>query len=241
MTSIVTALRTSSILPRVEKSSVGGMEIRTVADLVVVLHAVLARDAGDAVGGRDVVEGLVGPDELGELVLAVGVFSDWTGSHQQKLSRPARRSRAAAHGDRVPDRLVDGAGRHVVGVDVAVAGADAVGDDDALKGVEERPDHGGVARAVVDDAGQGLDHASPLDLVVVLADDGFLAADVEPGEHRLQGLAQVRRFRESRLRVARGRPAARRSICGQAVVEEVHVQIGHGLFPVADVEPCPYR
>ena len=145
-----------------------------------------------------------------------GVFSDWTGSHQQKLSSPARRSERRPHGDGVPDGLVDGAGHHVVGVDVAVAGADAVGDDDALKGIEERPDHGRVARAVVGDAGQGLDHAAALDLVVVLADDRFLAADVEAGEHRLQGPAQISPVRGNRAPHARAvSSAARRSICGR--------------------------
>ena len=42
------------------------------ADLVVVLHAVLSRDAGNAVSRSDIVEGHVGADELSELVLSVG-------------------------------------------------------------------------------------------------------------------------------------------------------------------------
>ena len=43
----------------------GGDRDPGLPDLVVVLHAVLPRDAGDAVGGRDGIEGFVRPDELG--------------------------------------------------------------------------------------------------------------------------------------------------------------------------------
>ena len=213
------------------------MEMRTDADLVVVLHAVLPRDAGDAVGGREVVEGLVRPDELGELVFAVGGLLRPDRVAPAEVVQSRETVERGPHGDRVPDGFVDGGRRHVVGVDVAVAGADAVGDDDALKGIEERPDDGGVARAVVDDAGQGLDHASPLDLVVVLADDRFLAADVQPREHRLQGLSQVRRFGERRVPHAGGCPGGPEGHLREAVMEKIHIHVNDGLFPVADMEP----
>ena len=45
-------------------------------------------------------------------------------------------AQAAANGDDIPDRLVDGAGGHVICINVTVARADTVGDDDTLHGVE---------------------------------------------------------------------------------------------------------
>ena len=62
----------------------------------------------------------------------------------------------------------------MVGVDIAVAGADAVGHDNPFEGIEEGPDDGGVAGAVIGGADQRLDDAPALDLMVILPDTDSL-------------------------------------------------------------------
>jgi len=124
----------------------------------------------------------------------------------------------------------------VVGVDVAVAGADSVGHDDALEGIQQGTDDRGVARAVAGGADERLDDAAALNLVVVLPDDRLLAADVQPGKKGLQLLSQIRRLREVGLRVA-GRPPTRlQAELGHPAVEEFHVQKGDGPFPEPDMK-----
>ncbi len=88
----------------------------------------------------------------------------------------------------IPNGLVDRIGRHVVRVDVAVAGANAVGDDHPFHrighgAVEQGTQHGGVTRAVIVLAHQRLDYAHGLDLVVVLTNYPFFATDIEPPKH----------------------------------------------------------
>ncbi len=73
----------------VENSTVGGMEIfrppRTESFFMLSLPEI----GGTRIGGADVVERLVGADELRHLVGAVGRLLGEHGSGQQKLSRPA--------------------------------------------------------------------------------------------------------------------------------------------------------
>ena len=207
------------------------------SDLVVVLHAVLSRDAGDAVEGRDLKEGLIRTDELGELVLPVGIFFGPDRVAPAEIIQPRQSLERRPDRNRVPDRLVDRAGRHVIRVDVAVSGADAVRDDDSFERVEQWPDHRGVAWAVVEDAGHRFDHASPLHFVVILADDRLLAADIESGEHPLERSAQIRRFGKIRFGVRRGTPAGPEIHLREALMQEIHADIGDGLSSVADVEP----
>ena len=97
---------------------------------------------------------------------------------QQKLSSRAIAARVGADGDDVAHRLVDGRGRHRVGIEVAVARVDAAADRQAGPRAEHRQHDRGIAGAVVVHADQRLDDAAALHLVVVLADDPFLAADV---------------------------------------------------------------
>ena len=56
--------------------------------------------------------------------------SNWT-LGQQKLSTPPIWSGSAAHGHNPADRLVDGARRHVVGVDFGIGGIDGLADGQA--------------------------------------------------------------------------------------------------------------
>ena len=120
-----------------EKRSVGGMEILTAAVVEIVLHGVLAGDQRQVVGHADVVERLVGADQLGHLVGAVrGLFGENRIAPAEVVQTGDQVERAA-HRHVVAQRLVNGIGGHVVGVDVRVAGADAVGRHHPLEGVED--------------------------------------------------------------------------------------------------------
>ncbi len=152
----------------------------------------------------------------------------------------AIRPRIGPHGDAVADRLVDGAGGHAVGIEVAVAGIHAAGDDDAAAAGQHGPQHGGVAGTVVGRAHQRLDHAAALHLVVVLADDPFLAAHVQRAEDPQQdvGIISAGPFRADlrglRRRHVDGVADHRRA----AVVEKLHRQVGHLLVVVFQQQPA---
>ena len=143
------------------------------------------------------------------------------------------------------------AGGHPVGIEVAVAGIHAAGDDDAAAARQHRPQHGRVARAVVGHAHQRLDHAAALHLVVVLADDPFLAADVQRAEDRQErggeigtgswGLGDRRRERWlSELAADRCAPLIDRFADDRraAVVQELHRQVGHLLVVILQHQPA---
>jgi len=88
---------------------------------------------------------------------------------------------ADRHG--IADGFVDGAGGHVVRVDVAVARTDPVRNDNALHGIQQRPDDGGIRRAVILRPDQRLDDGAALHFMIVLAHHRFLGADVQAGQH----------------------------------------------------------
>jgi hypothetical protein len=103
------------------------------------------------------------------------------------------------------------------------------------------PDHGRVGRAVaLPDADEGLDDAAALDLMVVLADDIFAAADVEAAEHGFEegpvvrdlGLGGVNQSNGGCLRAFRTSQTALRLQLGRAVMQEGHVQVGHDLVSI---------
>ena len=87
----------------------------------------------------------------------------------------------------------------MVGIDITVTGADAVGHDNPFEGIQDGPDDGGVSGAVIGGADQRLNDAPALNLMVILPDHGFLAADIQPGKHVLQRLTQICRFGKSGL------------------------------------------
>ena len=138
----------------------------------------------------------------------------------------------------VADRLVDDAGRHGVGVDAAVPGVDPARDGQPPARPAHRQDHRRVARPVVAIAHQGLDHGPALDLVVVLADDPFLAANVPVPEqgNEVGGGVEPLGQRQRTLRSGRERrgPGHRRA----SLVQEVHRQVAHDLAVVAEGEPA---
>ena len=92
--------------------------------------------------------------------------------------------------------------------------------------------HGGVGRAVLLEAHQGLDHAAAPYLVIVLAYEVFLAADVEAAHHAGQQPGLVRGGHvDTRLHnLGRSRPGGVQLHLGHAVMQKIHGQIGHELF-----------
>ncbi|OPZ60815.1 MAG: hypothetical protein BWY87_00246 [Deltaproteobacteria bacterium ADurb.Bin510] len=196
---------------------------------VVVLHAVLAGNQRTVEGLGVVVEGLVGAHQLGQLVLAVGVALAFDRVAPAEVVEAGPVLGVAAHADIVAQSFVQGAGGHVVGVEVGVARHDAVRDDHAGVRIEQGPDHAGVRRSVVLGAGQGLDDRAGLDLVVVLAHHVFLGADVQAAQHGFELGGLVGRLGRGAV-VKLGRLPLGRELEGrQTLVHEVHVEVGHRL------------
>ena len=210
-------------------------------DLIVVFHRVLARDAGHPVDPGDIVQGAVGPHQLGQLVRAVRRLVGKDRVAPAKVVEPGHDREVGAHGHGVAHPLVDGRRRHVIGVDVRVARADAVGDDHPFEGIEQRPDHRGVRRTVVGHAGERLDHRAALHLVVVLADDVFLGTDVQPAQQLPQGAAQVGACRQRGLGVFGWHPAGHHPHGRQPLVDKLHVHVAHGFALVEQVKLARVR
>ncbi len=124
----------------------------------------------------------------------------------------------------------------MVCIDVAVPGTDAVGDYHSLMRVQNRPDDRGIAGAIVFLPDQGLDHTPSLNLMIVLADDGFLAANVEPGEHLLECLRQVVGHGQLGLFEAFGFPRGLQPHLGESPVQKIHIQISDGPSTVEHME-----
>ena len=129
---------------------------RTVVE--IVLHGVLAGDQRQVVDHADVVERLVGTDQLGHLVVAVRGFF---GEHRiapAEVVETGNQVEGTADRHIIAERLVNGIGGHVVGIDVGVARADAVSRHHPFERFENRPDYRGIGRAVIADTGERLDH-----------------------------------------------------------------------------------
>ena len=141
-----------------------------------------------------------------------------------------------AHGNDVADGFINRVGGHVIGVDVAIARADAVGHDDPFHRVRQRTQDSSVARTVVVRADEWLDDAGALYLVIVLADDPFLAADVKPAQQLQQRRRQIGGAGKRRLGKAGGLPASREAHFRQPVVQKRHLQQGDGIAIVAHVK-----
>ncbi len=124
----------------------------------------------------------------------------------------------------------------MVCIDVAVPGTYAVGDDDSFIGIQDRPDHRGIAGPIVFLPDQGLDYAPSLYLMIVLADDGFLTADVEPREHPFQGFREVLGDWQLGLLEALGFPSGIQPHLGKSRVQEIHIQVSNGPSPEEHVE-----
>ena len=64
--------------------------------------------------------------------------------------------------------------------------------------------------------------------MVILSDHVFLAADVKAGQQFLELATKISGFREGRLLVLRRLPYGLELELGHPVVDEIHVQVGHG-------------
>ncbi len=69
--------------------------------------------------------------------------------------------------------LIYGAGHHVIGIYPGIGGQQCLGCCQPMEGVEDRTYDNRIAVYVAVFSNKGLDHAGPLDLVVVLPDDPF--------------------------------------------------------------------
>ena len=143
------------------------------ADGVVVFHAVLAGDARHPVNGGDVENGHIGAHKLRELIVSVGRFFRLHRIAPAEIVESRQMIGIHTHGHGVSHRFVNRAGRHPVGVDIAVTRADAVGDHHAFHRIQKRPDDRRIRRPVIADADQGLDHRAALDFMIVLAHHRF--------------------------------------------------------------------
>src|SRR5262249_5061724 len=101
-----------------------------VADMVVVLHAVFTRDAGDTVGQTVVVEGLIGTHKLCEFVRTIRCTRREDRIRPAEVVETGNLAQAATHGNDIPDGLINGTGHHVIGVNIAVARTDTIGNND---------------------------------------------------------------------------------------------------------------
>ncbi len=72
--------------------------------------------------------------------------------------------------------------------------------------------------------------------MIVLADDGFLAANVEPGEHPLQGFREVPVQWQYGLLKAFGFPSGIEPHLGKSGMQKIHIQIPNGPSPVEHME-----
>ena len=95
-----------------------------------------------------------------------------------KIVQDCDSGRVGTDRDGVADRFVDRRSGHVIRVQIAIAGIDAAGKNQAAAGVHFRANDGGVAGAALADAHDGFDHAAALDFVIVLPNDPVFAGDV---------------------------------------------------------------
>ena len=68
----------------------------------------------------------------------------------------------------------------MVGINITITRADAVGYNHSFEGTQDGSDNGGITGSVIAYPDKGLNYASTLDLMVVLPDDGLFTADIRP-------------------------------------------------------------
>ena len=99
-----------------------------------------------------------------------------------------------------------------------------------------------VCRGVALHTAQGLDDASALHLVVVLADDVFLGADVEAAEHGLEEIALLDAcIVKGNVLVLRTLPGGLQGELRHAVVHEVHANGAHHAVAISHLEEAGIR
>ena len=120
----------------------------------------------------------------------------------------------------------------MVGINITIPWADAVGHNHSLEGSQDGPDDGGITGPVIAYPDKRLNDASALDLMVVLPDDGLLTADIESPQHVFQGLPHIGGLGKIRLRINAPLPFRVQLHLGNPIVEKIHLQIGDGPVTV---------
>ncbi len=156
----------------------------TVAGMILVLQAVLAADERHAIGHGHVAARFGGAHQGAEHLRPVGVAP-------AKVVEQRDPRRVGADGDNVAHRLVDRVRGHLVRVEVAEPRVETAADGETGPGAENGRHHRRVAGAVVGNTNQWLDDAAALNLMVVLANDPFLAANVRRSEDLEQRVGEV--------------------------------------------------
>ena len=103
------------------------------------------------------------------------------------------------------------------GIEIAVAGIHAAGEHQSAVRTQHRAQHRGVARTVIGDADQRLDHTAALHFVIVLANHPFLAGHVERSQDAQQVAVEILRAgcRRTTARPRRGVKWASRTTGGR--------------------------
>ncbi len=104
--------------------------------MVIVLHAVFARNTRNVVRGAVVVQGLIGPHELGQFVGPIRVGCREFRVGPTKVVETGNMAQTPTNRDDVANGFINGIGGHMVGINIAVTRADAVGDDHAFHAIE---------------------------------------------------------------------------------------------------------
>ena len=117
---MVTARPISSILPIVEKSTVGGIEILRPPRTESFFMLSLPEIAGTLKAGGDIVQRFVGAHQLRHFVGSVRSFFRQHRIGPAEVIQPGDPVQLPAHADDAPHGFVDDARHHVVGIQVGI-------------------------------------------------------------------------------------------------------------------------
>ncbi len=129
----------------------------------------------------------------------------------------------------VAQPFVDGVGHHLISVDIGIARTDAVRHDCADVAVGEGTDDCGIGRAVINDAGEGLDDRPRLYFVVVAPHHTLFRADIQAAEEIKEGRLHVEISRQLRFVEGRRRPDGGNDHLRHPFMEKLHGEPGDGL------------
>src|SRR5271157_163367 len=203
---------------------------------VVVLHAILARNARGAKCHRIVVERLIGPDELRELVFSIRVPLGCYRVAPAEVVKQRHAVKTAPCCDIVAYCLVDGEGSHVIRIKLTILRADTMAHNDALDTARVGPDHSRVARAFILFARKRLHDGPCLYLMIILADNIFLAADIPAAKHCKEEGSAVCRLGRWLFISDLPRPCRAELHPGITIMQEIHVKVRHRLSLEHDVK-----
>ncbi len=168
--------------------SVGGIVMCRAPDRYSLFKLSLPLMKGRTVGERHVPAGLGSPDQRAEHFRTIGVSPAEVVQKGDSLG-------IGANGNDVSHRFIHGCRRHSVRVQISIAGIDPAANRQGGAVTQHRHDDGSIPRPVVMVPHQRLDRRAAADLVVVLPDNPFLAADVVSSQDFEEVFREVRRGR----------------------------------------------